>query len=109
MRIAIIALGSRGDVQPHVALGVGLRRAGHSVRVVTSSDFGGLVRAHGLEFCDTGVSTEAIASEMHDLLEAGNFLKIMAAMGVSAERVAVQAATNGLAACEGVDVIVSQG
>lgn len=107
MRIAIIALGSRGDVQPHVALGLGLRRAGHSVRVVTSSDFGELVRAHGLEFCDTGVSTEAIASEMQDLLEAGNVLKIMAAMGVSAERVAVQAATNGLAACDGVDVIVS--
>jgi len=107
VRVAIIALGSRGDVQPHVALGVGLTRAGHSVRVVTSSDFGELVRAHGLEFCDTGVSTEAIASEMHDLLEAGNVLKIMAAMGVSAERVAVQAATNGLAACDGVDLIVS--
>ncbi len=107
MRIAIIALGSRGDVQPHVALGVGLRRAGHSVRVVTSSDFGELITAHGLEFCDTGVSTQAIANDMHDLLEAGNFLKIMSAMGVSAERVAVQAATTGLAACEGSVVIVS--
>jgi sterol 3beta-glucosyltransferase len=107
MRIAIIALGSRGDVQPHVALGVGLRRAGHSVRVVTSSDFKDLVFAHGLEFCDTGVSTQAIANEMHDLLEAGNVLKIMTAMGVSAERVAVEAATTGLAACEGSDVIVS--
>lgn len=107
MRIAIIALGSRGDVQPHVALGVGLRRAGHAVRVVTSSDFGEIVRAHGLEFCDTGVSTEAIANEMHDLLEAGNVLKIMAAMGASAERVAVQAATTGLSACEGSDGIVS--
>jgi UDP:flavonoid glycosyltransferase YjiC (YdhE family) len=107
LRIAIIALGSRGDVQLHVALGVGLRRAGHAVRVVTSSDFGELVRAHGLEFCDTGVSTEAIANEMHDLLEAGNVLKIMAAMGASAERVAVQAATTGLSACEGSDGIVS--
>jgi UDP:flavonoid glycosyltransferase YjiC (YdhE family) len=107
LRIAIIALGSRGDVQPHVALGVGLRRAGHSVRVVTSSDFKDLVGAHGLEFCDTGVSTQAIANEMHDLLEAGNVLKILSAMGVSAERVAVQAATTGLAACEASDVIVS--
>jgi len=107
LRIAIIALGSRGDVQPHVALGVGLRQAGHSVRVVTSSDFQGLVGAHGLEFCDTGVSTQAIANEMHDLLEGGNVLQVMAAMGVSAERVAVQAATTGLAACEGSDGIVS--
>ena len=107
MKVAIIALGSRGDVQPHVALGVGLRRAGHSVRIVTSSDFGDLVRSHDLEFCDTGVSTEAIANEMHDLLEAGNFLKIMTAMGDSARRVAVQVAANGLEACEGSDVIVS--
>jgi len=107
LKVAIIALGSRGDVQPHVALGVGLRRAGHSVRIVTSSDFGDLVRSHDLEFCDTGVSTEAIANEMHDLLEAGNFLKIMTAMGDSARRVAVQVAANGLEACEGSDVIVS--
>lgn len=107
MRIAIIALGSRGDVQPYVALGVGLRRAGNSVRVVTSSDFGDLVGAHQLDFCDTGVSTQAIANEMHDLLEAGNFLKIMTAMGVSAERVAIQAATTGLAACEEADLILS--
>jgi len=107
VRIAIIALGSRGDVQPHVALGVGLRRAGHSVRVVTSSDFGDLVGAHQLDFCDTGVSTQAIANEMHDLLEAGNFLKIMTAMGVSAERVAIQAATTGLSACEEADLILS--
>jgi UDP:flavonoid glycosyltransferase YjiC (YdhE family) len=53
------------------------------------------------------VSTEAIANEMHDLLEAGNFLKIMTAMGDSARRVAVQVAANGLEACEGSDVIVS--
>ena len=103
----MIAPGSRGDVQPYVALGVGLRRAGHSVRVVTSSDFGDLVGAHQLDFCDTGVSTQAIANEMHDLLEAGNFLKIMTAMGVSAERVAIQAATTGLSACEESDLILS--
>lgn len=35
MEIAIIAPGSRGDVQPYVALGKGLRDAGHGVRVVS--------------------------------------------------------------------------
>ncbi|MEO8356692.1 MAG: glycosyltransferase [Chloroflexota bacterium] len=35
MRIAIIALGSRGDVQPYIALGNGLKDAGHVVRLVT--------------------------------------------------------------------------
>jgi len=31
MRIAIIAPGSRGDVQPYIALGKGLEKAGHGV------------------------------------------------------------------------------
>ena len=35
MRIAIIASGSRGDVEPYVALGKGLQAAGHVVRLVT--------------------------------------------------------------------------
>ena len=49
MHIAIIALGSRGDVQPYVALGVGLKAAGHSVRLVTHENFAPLAAAHGLE------------------------------------------------------------
>ena len=31
MRVTITTSGSRGDVQPYVALGVGLARAGHEV------------------------------------------------------------------------------
>ncbi len=50
MRIAIIALGSRGDVQPYIALGQGLQAAGHVVRLVTHENFDTLVMAHGLEF-----------------------------------------------------------
>jgi sterol 3beta-glucosyltransferase len=50
MRIVIPTTGSRGDVQPYVALGVGLRRAGHAVRMATHADFEPLVRRHGLDF-----------------------------------------------------------
>ncbi len=50
MQIAIITIGSRGDVQPYVALGKGLHGAGHSVRVVTHPPFEGLVRGEGLDF-----------------------------------------------------------
>ncbi len=50
MRIVMIAFGSRGDVQPYIALGTGLLRAGHSVRVVTHSLFEPLARKYGLEF-----------------------------------------------------------
>ena len=34
MRIAIIASGSRGDIEPYLASGKGLKDAGHVVRFV---------------------------------------------------------------------------
>src|SRR5450756_1779323 len=50
MRIAIIAPGSRGDVEPYIALGKGLGKARHVVRLVTHQNFEMLVNSHGLEF-----------------------------------------------------------
>ena len=50
MHVTITALGSRGDVQPCVALGVGLRQAGYQVRIATYGVFADLVSHHGLEF-----------------------------------------------------------
>lgn len=42
LRITILAVGSRGDVQPYCALALGLQRAGHRVRVATHYNFEGL-------------------------------------------------------------------
>ncbi len=50
MRILIITYGSRGDVQPYVALGKGLMAAGHRVLLATSERFQDFVRSHGLEY-----------------------------------------------------------
>jgi UDP:flavonoid glycosyltransferase YjiC (YdhE family) len=50
MHITIVAIGSRGDIQPYVALGQGLQQAGRRVRLNTRLDFEALVRRHELEF-----------------------------------------------------------
>ena len=50
MRICILTVGTRGDVQPYVALGTALRAAGHEVKLATLGRFEALVRAYGLEF-----------------------------------------------------------
>ena len=50
MRITILALGSRGDVQPYIPLGKGLQSAGHSVRIATFKAFSPLVLTAGLDF-----------------------------------------------------------
>ena len=49
MQITLIALGSRGDVQPYATLGQGLQAAGHRVRFATFESFAPLIAAHGLE------------------------------------------------------------
>lgn len=62
MRIDILAIGSHGDIRPCVALGVGLQRAGHRVRIVTLSGFEELVRANGLAYLSIGNSPHEIAA-----------------------------------------------
>jgi sterol 3beta-glucosyltransferase len=50
MHITILALGSRGDVQPYAALGNGLISAGHHVRIITFESFATLVAENNLDF-----------------------------------------------------------
>ena len=50
MNIFIATYGSRGDVQPYVALGKGLQNAGHKVTLATSERFCNFVKAHGLHY-----------------------------------------------------------
>jgi sterol 3beta-glucosyltransferase len=48
MRVSILTVGSRGDVQPFAAFGVALQRAGHAVRICTHPEFSELVTGRGL-------------------------------------------------------------
>ncbi len=50
MRVLILTYGSRGDVQPYVALGKGLQAKGHEVTLATSERFSAFVGEHGLRF-----------------------------------------------------------
>mmetsp|Transcript_36688 Transcript_36688/g.87817 ORF Transcript_36688/g.87817 Transcript_36688/m.87817 type:complete len:599 (-) Transcript_36688:109-1905(-) len=48
-KIALIALGSRGDVQPVIALALGLQKAGFCVRTLVNYPYDELVRAFSLD------------------------------------------------------------
>ncbi|NJN18523.1 MAG: glycosyltransferase family 1 protein [Oscillochloris sp.] len=50
MQIALLALGSRGDVQPFIALGCVLHRAGHAVRLIGLADYADLAADYGIEY-----------------------------------------------------------
>jgi len=62
MHVAILTIGSHGDVQPYVALGVALKDAGHTVTLATSADFEPFVCQYGLDFAP-------IAGGIRQLLE----------------------------------------
>jgi len=104
MKILILAPGSRGDVQPYVALGKGLKNSGHTVRILASRDFRSLITDHGLEFVDMGADVESVARGMQ--LEKGNVLKMLSDMGNAARRLAHQAAVAGLDAGRDSDLIL---
>jgi sterol 3beta-glucosyltransferase len=50
VRVLVLTLGTRGDVQPFVALAQQLRQRGHEVVVAAPHRFTGLVEGHGVTF-----------------------------------------------------------
>ena len=60
MRFLLAAYGTRGDVQPMVALGTRLRADGHQVVIGASPVFADWVRGHRLEFHAIGADIEAL-------------------------------------------------
>ena len=60
MKIALITFGSRGDVQPYIALGKGLKRTGHDVRLITHDPYADAVQREGLSFFPCGSDLQAI-------------------------------------------------
>lgn len=50
MRITCLTIGSRGDVQPYIALCKGLLTEGHRPRIATHGEFQGWIESHGIEF-----------------------------------------------------------
>ncbi|KAK5070318.1 Sterol 3-beta-glucosyltransferase [Exophiala xenobiotica] len=54
LRITCLTIGSRGDVQPYIALCKGLLAEGHKPRIATHAEFGPWVEKHGIDFVSVG-------------------------------------------------------
>ncbi|TJZ61108.1 glycosyltransferase family 1 protein [Sphingobacterium olei] len=71
MKIAILTLGTRGDVQPYAVLGKALKDRGHEVVLSTAKNFESLVASYGLDF----VPVELDFQELVKSKEAGKLMK----------------------------------
>jgi sterol 3beta-glucosyltransferase len=78
MVITILTAGSRGDIQPYIALGLELKKAGHAVRMVTFENYETFVKSFGLEFYPIkgDVSMVASSESVSDAKKADNPLKV---------------------------------
>lgn len=50
MKFGIITCGSRGDIQPFLALAVALKQRGHEVKVISSENFRNFIESYDIEF-----------------------------------------------------------
>ncbi|KAF8647263.1 hypothetical protein HU200_065409 [Digitaria exilis] len=64
MQIVILIVGTRGDVQPFVAIGKRLQDYGHRVRLATHANFREFVLTAGLEFYPLGGDPKILAEYM---------------------------------------------
>ncbi|KAF8606119.1 UDP-Glycosyltransferase/glycogen phosphorylase [Ceratobasidium sp. AG-I] len=64
MNVNIMIVGSRGDVQPYLALGKRLRQHGHTVRLTTHETFRQSVKEAGLRFFNIGGNPHELMSYM---------------------------------------------
>jgi len=60
MRITVLTVGSRGDVQPYVALSAGLQAAGYDVTLATHASFRETVEQRGLAFASIAMDPREV-------------------------------------------------
>lgn len=60
MKIALLTMGTRGDVQPFAVLGKALKQRGHEVTLASAKNFASLVASYGLNFAPVDADFQEI-------------------------------------------------
>lgn len=109
MRITLICSGSRGDVQPYVALGLGLQAAGYDLTIATHEEFRGFVTERGLPFAlIAGDPRQMLESEEgRKLLESGsNGITFFRRLAKLAEPIAAEFLRDAVEVCRDADLLL---
>ncbi len=105
MRITILTYGTRGDVQPYVALGVGLQRAGFRVRLAAPEPFKAFVTGQELDFAPLAGDITELSRGLVD--EAGhNLLRTIPVLMEYILPLALQVLAGVEDACRDADAII---
>ena len=108
--ITIIAYGTRGDVQPALALGTALQARGHGVRLLAGANFGAWIKQHGVTPMPATVDMQAIMAgpDGQEWVERGhNPLVQMRLMKRLIERTGWSMMIDAWQASQGADLLIS--
>lgn len=109
MRIALVTMGSRGDVQPFVALAAKLRLRVDQVVLAAPASFASLAEAHGVNFVDLPVDPAGmLATEIGQRwIDSGTDLRaFLRGLRELADPLGEQVADAMIAACADADLVV---
>jgi UDP:flavonoid glycosyltransferase YjiC (YdhE family) len=111
MHVTILTLGSRGDVQPFIALGIGLKQAGYKVKIASQTTFESEIRSRGLDFAlMSGNPKEGLeGAEGQAMLKTKNPIDFVRRMGDLLEPIMETVLIDSWQACQGTDAIIGGG
>ncbi|MEW5987311.1 MAG: glycosyltransferase [Chloroflexota bacterium] len=109
MKVTLVTYGTRGDVQPFVALGLALQQAGVEVAVAVNSDHQGFVVGHGLPVTVIGSNLQDVfgAAEVRHWLNSGRSTRVVQAVRQLRAREATTRRQAIHQACQGSDLVVT--
>ncbi len=108
--ITIVTIGSRGDVQPYIALGLGLEKAGYKVRIAAPARLRGLITRYGLTALPVhAVDPQAFLAQaaVQDVAKRRNPLQQMRALLREARPLIVDFLDEVWEACQDSDAIIA--
>jgi len=104
MKFGVVTIGSRGDVEPFIALGKELHRRGHKLRIATFDDCKGDIIANGLDYQKlAGSGREVLRLLIGENVSAAMYMKNL---NVLLESVKDEFLRDVERACDGVDVVL---
>jgi len=104
MKITILTYGSRGDVQPFLALALGLQNAGHTVKLAGPHRFADFVEERRVSFIPLAGDPEIISQRLNDADR--NPVRMVRAMSDYIFSIADQVASQAFASCENADLVI---
>ncbi len=108
MYAVMITSGTRGDVQPFVALGKALKENGHRVAIATHAEFKSWIEGHGLEYLSLHGDVRAILANPHvrQHMRHPNPFTIRKHLDGAIRELFTGMLKDSLVACQGADLVI---